>query len=309
MESALYLGMWLSMLILGAVCSDAQGFSCERSVSATIEAASENRLKINVALGEVVSLNLPEDVELRGEPALGNAALFDVKVVADPLRVLVWPRLPRAAANLDPSQILGERSNLQLFLDSGVTVLIELRIARPGRAVQQVRFSFPEREAESAYVRARVAEENRRLEAEYQEKRAALEREIGQAARQRVADGMLAHAECRSLRERSMRDLVVLRVHGICRIGLDIYVTFSVHNRSRDPFLVGEVEVHGVDAEAEPRDAESTYEGPKFLVFDQRVKGVLSWSVEADEVVPRWTLVVDEGAGAGRSVRIEEVGF
>lgn len=302
--------MLVLSILLSAVCSDSQSFRCDRSVSATINTAGENRLKINVALGDVVSLELPKDVELRGEPALGNASLFDVQVVAEPLRVLIWPRPPKNAANIDPESLIGVRSNLQLFLDSGITILLELRIARSKRSVQRVTFSFPEREAQAEYVRERLLEQGRRFEAEYREKEAALRREIGRVARERVAAGLMLHGECDDLRQREMHDLIVLRVHRLCRIGSDFFAVFSVHNRSRDAFTVETIEVRPSGDDGEPLDAILTYEGPQFLPFDRRVRGVVGWTVEEDGPVPsEWSLGARESGSRGRSVEMVGVGF
>lgn len=301
--------MLLLTILLSAVCTDAEGFRCDRSVTATIETNGENRINLNVALGDVVSLELPKDVELRGEPALGNASLFDVKVVADPLRVLLWPHPPRDAPNLDPVSLVGVRSNLQLFLDSGVTLLFELRIAPSKRAVQRVALSFPEREAQAEYVRERLLEEGRRFEAEYREKEASLRREIAGVARKRVAAGLLLHGECEDLREREMYDLIVLRVHRLCRIGSDFFAVFSVHNRSRDAFTVETVEVRPAGEEGDALDAVVTFEGAQFLPFDRRVRGVIGWAVEEEAVPSEWTLVAKERGARGRTVEMEGVGF
>lgn len=304
------MGMLILGLLLGAVCVDSHGFHCDRSVAATIKASEENRLKISVAVGEVVALELPKDVEMRGEPALGNAALFDVKVVSKPLRVLVWPRLPSNTASAGPGALLGVRSNLQLFLDSGITLLIELRIARSGRAVQRVQFDFPERKAEAEYVRERVAKEVRRLEEEYRAREAEARRNLDSLAKERSATGMLAHAECEALRERSMRDLIVFRAHRICRIGQDLFVVFSVHNRSRKAFSVETVEVRPEDSEGDGLSSVVTYEGGRYLSFDQRVRGVVAWTVEADEPVPSaWDLITRESGSRGRAVALGGIGF
>lgn len=287
------------------------GFSCEQSVEFEIGSdASRNRLKIDVALGDVVSLELPENVELAGEPALGNRAIFDVKVISSPLRVLVWPMLPKGASDVDPASLRGARSNLQIFLDSGVTILIELRIGRPGRSVQRVRFSFPERDEESAYVRERISEETRRLQAEYEGRRAALEQRIGEATRERLAEGMLDQAECTSLRGRVMRDLVVVRTHRLCRIGNDVLLAFSVQNRSRDSFSIERVEVRSGASEGDALEAQTTYGGQTFLVFDQRVRGVVAWTVDEDgEDVAEWTVSVLEKSGGQRVVELGGIGF
>jgi hypothetical protein len=300
--------MLVVLLLIGAKCPAADGFHCERSVDVIVSKTSD-ALKLNVALGDVLSLELPEDVALRGEPALGNEAIFDVKVVADPLRILVWPKLPPQADGSQES-LHGARSNLQLFLDAGITLVVELRIAPAERAVQHVRFRFPEREAESVYVRQRIADETKRLEADYQERRTQFDREIADVTRDRLAREMLVHADCTSLRRREMHDLVVLRTHRICRIGGDVFVTFSLQNRSRDVFAVERIEVQAAGSESAVEAARSTYEGQLVLSFDQTVRGVIAWPIQEElEPVAEWTLIAVERAGRKRVVRLEDVGF
>ena len=296
------------LMLTIASCRTRDGFACERSVEATISDAPDKAMKLNVALGDVVSLELPENVSLRGQPALGNSAVFDVKVVSDPLRILVWPKQPQRDEG-DPT-LLGERSNLQIFLDGGITLALELRIALAEKSVQLVRFRFPERERESAYVRDKITEESRRLEAEFQGRRTALEREIGDLTRERLARGMLVHADCRALRGRKMHDLVVLRTHRICRIGGDLFLTFSIQNRSRDTFALERADIRGDGSESVVEGVRTTFEGQLVLSFDQTLRGVVAWPVdEESESVADWTLTAVERAGRQRVVRLEGVGF
>ena len=302
--------MMLPLLVLAASCREQDGYHCDRSVEVPIVAEGPNRLKLNVALGDVLSIDLPADIQIRGEPALGNRAIFDVKVVSDPLRLLVWPKIPQAAGAIGADGLLGERSNLQIFLDSGITILIELRIAEPDVAVQQVRLQFPDREKESAFVREKVAEESRRLQVEFEERRAALDRDIASAARERISRGLLVHGECESLREREMHDLVVLRAERICRIGGDLFVSFSIQNRSRTSFALDRIEVRPAGSDSAVISAQTIFEGQSFLAFDQIVRGVLAWPIDEEtETTAEWTLVAFERAGAQRVVELEGVGF
>src|SRR5688572_14793950 len=107
----------LMTLVVGAPCkADKDGFCTSNVVEAEIGyGAGRGPIRISCALGTVVSLRLPNGVELRGEPAFGNRAIFDLKVQRDPFRLLVWPKLPAGAKDVSTKRLVGKRSNLQIF--------------------------------------------------------------------------------------------------------------------------------------------------------------------------------------------------
>jgi hypothetical protein len=58
------------LLLLGASCVERDGYHCDRSVEMEIVADQPNRLKLNVALGDVVSIDLPPNIEIRGSRSI-----------------------------------------------------------------------------------------------------------------------------------------------------------------------------------------------------------------------------------------------
>ena len=130
--------------------------------TSTLVRTTRSPIAVNVALGLVTSIQLPKRVRLTAEPVLGNQAIFSFQT--QPNRLLVWPRLPAHPDRpVRSNALLGHTTNLQIFLDFGLSVIVQLRIARQRRAVQQVRLTFPERRRESAYVRAMLDRHARRF--------------------------------------------------------------------------------------------------------------------------------------------------
>lgn len=306
----------ISMLIglaIGATAdcaTDAKGFCTDKIVRASIGyGAGQAAVKINCALGDVVSIALPENVELRGDPALGNQAIFEFRAQTAPFRILVWPKYPANAANLEPSALYGERSNLQIFLDSGVTVLVDLQIGPPEKSVQELRLEFPERVRESEFLRLQMDAFARKLEGEYQAKRKALDTIGEEHARRRVARAMLNRVQCASLDERGMKDLLVVRAHRLCRLGDMMFVEFSIRNRARDVFHFGAVElaVAGADEGEAPIDIALEFSGEEFLFFNAELRGVATFSVVDN--AKSYALTVRESGGKKRSVTVDGVEF
>ena len=191
---------------------------------------------------------------------------------------------------------------------------VEVCTGKAGHATVTIRL-YPrpeqeEREKESAYLREHLAEETRRLEAEYQQRRAVLERNIAIAARERVSQGLLSHGECASLGGREMHDLVVVRSERICRIGADLYLSFSVHNRSRATFAIERMEIRPAGGESPVTSARVVFDGQLFLAFDRVVRGVVAWTVDEEaEATAEWTLAAVEHAGRKRIIELDGVGF
>jgi hypothetical protein len=302
----------LSLLASASSCAtDAQGYCTDKMVREEITYAGEGQsVKINCALGDVVSIAFPPGVELRGEPALGNQAIFEYRAQTDPFRILVWPKYPANARDLAPDALLGERSNLQVFLDSGVTLVIDLKISTPKKSVQQLRFEFPERQKETEFVRERMDAFARKLEDEYQEKAKTLDTGAEDRARRRVARAILGRAQCASLAERRMVDLLVVRAHKICRLGDLIFVEFSIQNRARDLFHLGGVHVSAAGAEEGEAEVEALteYSGETTLAFDQEVRGVGAFGV-SENSARSYAVTVEESGGKKRAVTVNGVEF
>lgn len=267
------------------------------------------RLQINTALGDVVSLEFPRGVALRGEPALGNKAIFDFRAQAEPFRILVWPKLPAGAQGVTAEDLAGERSNLQVFLDSGVAVLVDLKISAPEQAVQRVVFEFPARARESEWVEEQVAERMRRAQLGLEEQKADLEAEVESRAERLVAKGMLARLQCEELRARGMSDLFVVWARRICRIGDHVFIELSLKNRAKNLFHLGAVEVV---PEGEEEGAvvahQAEWSAETTLAFNQEVRGVVVFRVE-DDTAKAYVVTVRESGGEKRAIVVDGVAF
>jgi len=291
---------------------DRRGFCTEPVIEHVLEyGQGAIRLRVNAALGDVLSIEFPEGVRLKGEPALGNKAIFEYRAQeTEPLRVLVWPKIPRGARGVRPEDLEGERSNLQVFLDSGVTLLVELQVAPVRRSVQRVVLRFPERERESEYVREQLARQARELAKEHEREMESLEDRVREESRRTMARAMLERHHCEDLSERSMRDLLVVWVHRICRIGGLTYVEFEIENRRRDLFHLKGVEVRAVDGNEGEGGVEALveYAGETTLPFDARVRGMAVFET-AGEGAGEYEVVVEEHGGAQRVVQVDDVEF
>lgn len=304
------LTLLLALMAASPDCvKDAQGYCAEKVVRAEIGYNQKDPIRINCALGDVVSIRFPEAVELRGAPALGNQAIFEFQAQQDPFRILVWPKYPGNAQNLTPESLAGERSNLQVFLDSGVTVLVDLKIGPEAKAVHEVLLEFPERARESEFLKRKMDAFARKTEEDYQAKVKALDDSAEDRAKRRVAKAMLERVQCASLSERKMTDLLVLRATQICRLGDLVFVQFSVKNRAKDIFHLGHVQLSVAGAEEGEGDVEPVveYSGETTLPFDHEVRGVATFAV-ADNA-KQYALAVHESGGKKRTVTVDHVEF
>lgn len=301
---------------LSAPCAtDKLGYCTDKIVRHEIGYSGEqSRVRINTALGDVVSLSFPKGVRLKGEPALGNKAIFAFRAQegGDTFRILLWPKIPENAKNITAEMLKGERSNLQVFLDSGVTVSVDMKIDAAEQSVEQVIFEFPEREKESEYLKEALSEQARRLEAEYQERVSALEASIEERARRRLARAILDRKQCEELSERSMRDLLVVRAHEICRFGDLLFVKFGIQNRARDLFHLDRVEVdvasEGVEESTAPVEAVFEFLGGTTLAYDEQVLGMAVFAVEGEQA-KSYRVRVKEDGGKKRVVSVDDVEF
>lgn len=301
----------IGLLSASPTCeADRAGYCRSTTVVHEIAYGTGARLKIDCALGDVVSIEFPEGVKLKGDPALGNRAIFEYRAQdTTPLRVLVWPRVPRGAKDVSPADLVGERGNLQVFLDSGAALLVDLRIGRAGRSVQRVVLRFPERERESEYVREQLAEQSRHLTEAFEREKAELEETVVERSRRRIARAVLDRVHCEDLDERAMEDLLVVRAHRLCRIGGEMLVLFEVHNRRRDLFHLQGVHVieEGSDEGGHP-SVLVEWSGQTTLPFDAQVWGVALFAVEG-EAAKGYALNVVEDGGAQRSVTVDDIEF
>lgn len=266
------------------------------------------QISINAALGDVVSIEFPRDVGLRFAPALGNKAIFKYETQNEPLRILLWPKIPKGAGRINPKALIGERSNLQIPLEGGITITVTAFFGLPGESVQRLVFEFPEKRETEAYFKEKAAEQMRNVD---ESKQRALD-DLAGKEREIVARGIgravIEKVDCNEWDTRTMHDLLVVRAKRVCQIGDNIFVVFSIKNRRRDVFRLGSVEVR--DSGGGNLDAiiEQQKPGTIQLGFDGESSLVAIFPVEAAES-GEFVIEVVEASGKRRVVTLTGVGF
>ena len=319
------LGLMAAAVVTATCTMDRSGYCTDTIVQHTLTYdRPQSVVKINAALGDVVSISFPEDVELNGEPALGNSAIFAFRAQkgGDALRVLVWPKYPPGARDLQEADLIGGRTNLQVFLDSGLTVQVELKIAKKQHAVSQVRLVFPDRIAESQFLREQLAEQARRLQRAHDEERASIEASVTDRVEHQMAAAVLKRHHCEQLNERAMRGYLIVHARRICRIGDRVFVELSIKNRARgDLFHFDRLEVHDADGvSGNPGrgfgsggglDARVVFERDPVLGFGQTVLAVAVFSVAPDDgdASREYAVTVVESGGKKRVVTVDDIEF
>jgi len=219
-------------------------------------------------------LTFPPSVELRGEPAIGNQAIFDFRAQTDPFRILVWPKIPGNARDVSAGSAFWralEPTDLPRLRDHAPH---RAQDRSAGRSVQEVRFEFPERARESEFVRDKMHAFSKKLEETYQERTKWLDRRIEEATRSRMAKAMLERMECTTLSKRAMVDLVVVRAEKLCQLGR-FGLSNSPSRTARGSAFTWKPCVStrrrgGAEGEIE---AVPIYSGETSLSFDQDVRG------------------------------------
>ena len=307
----------LPFIAYGSEHFDEQGYRTDKVIHHRLSRREPiSRLRLNTALGDVVALELPAGVTLREKPALGNAAIFQYQVQGhSPLEILLWPTVPAVAGQLTEADLLGERSNFQLTLAEGVTILLDLQIAPPDKSVQRVVFRFPEHEALADQKTALRAEIRAEIEDELAKERKAIRARARALAIRMLARDLMARHHCQTLSERAMRELLVLRAHRICTIGVRTYIWFEIHNRRRNIFELNALQVRAHRASAqEPLDPVIEWASPDHhralqLAFDDAAHGVVVLELESKDSARAYALTVVERGGMKRVVTLEDVGF
>jgi len=312
----IFLFLMMSSMVLstptgGDLCvTDEAGYCAEDVVKYELSNKQPNpRVRLNCALGKVLVVQLPAGESLNGDPAMGNAALFKFKLQEKPLMLMLWPTVPEGS-NLTSADLEGETSNVQVNLGSGISILLELRIAQQG--VQRVVFRNPELEREQELQKRIRSEIRKELEESLKSRVENIENEAREKALSVVASGMLKRIHCTDLREREMKDLLVVRAHRICQIGDHVFVELSVHNRARDLFSPAKIEVLAAEGDdLRPLDAVLEWAGgslPK-LKFDRKARAVAGFQVSEETASAEYAIRVEEEAGKKRVVLLEGIEF
>jgi hypothetical protein len=278
-------------------------------VKYSLSASEPNpRVRVSCSLGNVLVIQFPEGESLNGDPAIGNAALFNFKLQKDPLLLMLWPTIPEGS-QLTSDDVLGETSNVQINLASGTNILMELRIAE--KSCQRVIFRDPERTKTEALRKKLRKEVRNELEAAFEARRQALDSEACGKALSLVARGMMKRIHCTDLSDREMADLLVVRATRICHIGDHVFIDLSVHNRARDLFALGKIEALSVESD-KMRSLDAVVEwrrGSPQLKFDQQARAVAVFPVSEETAASEYAVRVTENAGKKRIVTLDGIEF
>jgi len=249
---------------------------------------------IRTARNVLTTVEFPED--LSGRPACGDCeddqgpegdALYRMEVSGQGRYLTIRP---------NPA---GRRGRDE---DTGTTVLVRMEHAtltlfvdqtERARADTRVVFSYPNRAADSEYLRV----ERAKIEAE-----AAAKAETALTARFLRAFAEPHRCETKSARVRS--DDIVLEAKEMCSFGREVIITFEIENRGRAPLEVGSVVVN------KGSENKREYLSQQTVGNDRPSTGVVAFHLaDGEEVRGPYELTVFESGGRGRVISLGRLEF
>lgn len=297
------------------ICStDALGYCQDPTVTYSLN-DGVNKLKVKIKLGTVFVVRLPEGEKLTSPPAVGNQAFVRAEVKKEEgggQTLRIWPSLPETMKGGDPAGVEGLTTNVQATFQSSKTIILEIQLSTTAPGVELLLLRDPEREEmqrSRADLRAEIRQE---LEQELQKRKDNLTAEAHKEALDLMADGIMERFNCEGLRERAMRDLLVVWGRRICHIGNYLFIVFEIENRSRSQFELGKVEFFGVKGDKlEPHEAVVAWRGKRKpeLRFDQSAKGCGVIPLAEEETSPEYAIKVTEAGGKMRVVTLKGIKF
>ena len=272
----------------------------------------EAHIKAGVALGTVLAIQLPPRTQLHdGIIHVGNSNLFDHKIEGkDPVQVIISPVAPQGAST---ASLVGSKSNIQ-FTIADMPVVLELRITdKASAAVQRLTLHFPELEAEHKRADDYRAQIRTELERELEKQRKTLDIAAAGMVGQKMAQALLVRHTCQDDVERDFDELLILRTTQICAFGDQIYIEFTIRNRRRDTFELGELQVSAVNG-GTATDLPGIVEwakrkgGKLTLKFDEEARGIAVVDAPA-KGADAYKIRVTESGGAKREVIVDDIEF
>jgi hypothetical protein len=243
-------------------------------------------------------------VDLSGPPeALKNSdALFAVQLYPEQQYILIKPAQFSKAegGRVDVKDFL---TTLTVKLQSKLTVTLRIQYGTLEQADPRVVFTLPNRGKESQYVHEQIAKAKAELQADEAER-------ISAGVRDEFLRSFIQPHQCAELSRHERNDDIVVEVNELCRFGEHVLVRFTVENRHRTDFNVGDVSVEsgeGKDAER-VEGAAFRMEGDAREVPWKTVRaGVVGF--ESSDKVANYELTISEDGGKGRKVRITGLSF
>ncbi len=269
------------------------------------------RLRLTTALGSVVSIQLPEGDSIRGTPAIGNGALFQWKIQNEPLSILLWPQIPEGS-NATVSDLLGMTSNILISTSSGINLVAELKITAVS-GVQKVILYYPEAMRKKLKNKLDLrAELESQIKAKYKDREENIEEEAKKIAMNITARGMLDRITCTWLKEREMVDLLVARASSVCQVGNNLYVKFSIQNRSKTFFTLQSIELMSSEGdEWIPLETSVEWQNKKNpqLKFDKSETGVIFSEITEETASSEYAIRIEESSGKKRVIILNGIEF
>jgi len=249
---------------------------------------------IRTARNVLTTVELPED--LSGRPACGDCedgqgpqgdALYRMEVSGQGRYLTIRPN-PAARRGRDE--------------DTGTTVLVRMEHAtltlfvdqtERARADTRVVFSYPNRAADSEYLRV----ERAKIEAE-----AAAKAETALTARFLRAFAEPHRCETKSARVRI--DDIVLEAREMCSFGREVIITFEIENRGSTPLEVGSVVVN------KGGENKREYLSQQTVGNDRPSTGVVALHLaDGEEVKGPYELTLHESGGKWRVISLGRLEF
>jgi hypothetical protein len=254
-------------------------------------------IEIRTARDFLTTVEFPEDVLGTTCPGCTDwkgpdgDALFRVEPVAKGKYLAIAPTtgdVRRTKAGEEPV------ASMLVRLEHSTVVLRLQRVERKSAADTRVVLLYPNRSAESEYVRV----EKSKLEAE---SAARIEADVSE----RFLRAFREPHHCSRKGARTRNDDIVLEVTELCYFGRQVILSFNVENRGRAPVEVGSVAVNKGTVESK-----EGYLSDSTIEFQKVSSGVVSLRLpEADNTAGPFELTVSERTGKHRVVTVRGVEF
>lgn len=266
------------------------------------------RIKTAISIPAVVEFPEP----MASPPACGDcadaskpgasSALFALQAEPNGNYLVVKPRLypgPQGDGSNIPAADFVTTITVRL---QSLTLTLQVELTEDKHlADPRVRFTLPNRAAESRFVTDSIAKARSALEADFAGR-------VEAAASEQLLRQFLEPHQCRSASARQRTDDMVLELRELCRFGHHLYVRFGLENRGRSLFVIDAITAGAGEGEAftpvEARVLTSLQE----VAFQQTAEGVVE--LELDASAPRaLQLIATERGGRSRSIALKGFGL
>lgn len=233
-------------------------------------------------------------------PICGDCIIGDEQPVSQLWRLDLIPEtnsvvlnaIRRPSATLSP---LAFKTNLDVTLKSGLSIVVRIEIVLPDEADTRVQFTMPK----SSTADAILSKERARLEQEFSAR-------AKDVAMRRILDIHMRKTVCKDFAGRPNRnEMIVVRLKQFCRTSNILYLTFEVENRSGEDLQL---------ATASLADKANTSTYAQFettrLAFNDRTLGIAALELPGGDPPPStYTLTVQEDGGKDRDVVVDGIDF